>query len=302
MALSADEQKLLDFALGSLPAWFGDAESRDLAVEAGMAKMVGAAKAQTTYWFDRSLITGADGPAAGLPDWLQQHAIDRGTRRQDVEGDPELQSRLRTFPDALTRATLLSVANAVLVAAGLSPDAVMLELRRDRGYLVTNQPQLAADGGTFSDQPGTGHAFTPAIGWRDGQPPFRGAGIPPPIVYKIEFSGSADGGNDGQYQISGVVGDAATYVNAAGVADVDTGAAWRVDRYSSVDDATLTGGAGKQDAFLSRGFRVGGQASSILLILPSGAGGGVAAAVLEAVRQRKAAGVQVIVEVQETHV
>lgn len=296
MALSADEQKLLDFALGALPPWFGDTETRDLAVEGGMAKMMGAAKAQITYWFDRTLITGADGPAAGLPDWLQQHAIDRDTRRANGEGDPELQSRLRTFPDALTRATLLSVTDAILDAAGIVAAPFMLELRRDRGYLVTNQPQIdASAGGEFINHGGNVWGFLPTDGWRDNAPPFRGAGIEPPIAYAITFSGAAAAGNDGSFAIIGLDEDEALYVNATGVAGVDAGVAFRVDRYDRNGNC-LTAGTGKVDAYCDRGHRCGATWPSIVIILPFGTTEAVALSVAEAVRQRKAAGVRVIVE------
>lgn len=296
MALSADEQKLLDFALGALPPWFGDTESRDLAVEAGMAKMVGAAKAQATYWFDRALITGADGPAAGLPDWLQQHAIDRGTRRQEGEGDPELQSRLRTFPDALTRATLLAVTDAILDAAGIVAAPFMLELRRDRGYLVNNQPQIdASSGGEFFDNGNPVFAFLPFGGWRDNAPPFRGPGIEPPITYTITMFGCADAGNDGTFPIIALDGDKAVFVNAAGVAGADPGMVWRIDRFDR-DGNSLTVGTGKMDAYLDRGHRCGASWPSIVIILPFGTTAAVALSVEEAIRQRKAAGVRVIVE------
>lgn len=301
MALSADEQNLLDFALAALPPWFRD-EGRDLAVEAGMAKMVGAARTQAAYWFGQSLITTATGPGADTPDWLQQHAIDRGTRRQNGEGDPELRSRLRTYPDALTRATLLSVAQAVLTAAGVVGDVAMLELRRDRGYLVVNQRQADATlGGEFIDHGANVFGFLPAIDWAwwGGKPPFRGPGIEPPITYKLYTLNAAEGGNEGTFTITGLDGNEILFTNPLGTAGADASVFWRVDRYDR-DGNCLTGQDeglnGKLDTYLSRGHRVGATWSSILLILPFGTSAAVAASVEEAIRQRKAAGVRVIVE------
>ena len=290
MALTAEEQELLDFALGALPPWFSDAEARDFAIEGGYAKMAGAARAQTSYWFGQTLITTATGPTATTPDWLQLHAIDRGTRRQNGETDDTLRSRLRTFPDALTVATILAAAQAVIDAAGVSGTVYMVELRRDRAFMGKNSP-MTGTGGTFTAQTGTAHGFRPTAGWN--RPPF--VGLQPSITWKLVISGAASAANNGTFTITDLASNDAVYTNAGGVAEVDAGVTWRVDRYDQ-DDNLLTAGTGRQDAYLSRGHRMGAQYSTILLILPYGTDAATADSVLEAVRQRKAAGVRVIVE------
>lgn len=290
MALTAEEQELLDFALAGMPPWFRDTEARDMALEGAYAKMMGAARAQTSYWFGQALIGTATGATATTPDWLQLHAIDRGTRRQDGESDAALRSRLRTYPDALTVATILAAAQAVIDAAGVAGTVYMLELRRDRAYMGKNGPQTGT-GGTFTAQAGDLHSFQPTAGW--SRPPL--VGLQPNITWKLVISGAADGGNDGTFEVTELDEDRAVFTNAAGVAGADAGVTWRVDRYDQ-DGNLLTEGTGRQDAYLSRGHRMGAQFSSILLILPFGTTAAIAASVEEAVRQRKAAGVRVIVE------
>lgn len=291
MALTIDEQELLDWALASLPPWFSDAESRDFAIEGAMAKMAGAARAQTDYWFGQALITTATGATATTPDWLQLHAMDRGTRRQDGESDEALRSRLRTFADALTPPAILAAAQAVIDAAGVSGDVAMVELRRDRAYLVTNDPHDGV-GGTFTNQAGTLHSFSPTDGW--ARPPL--VGLQPDITWKVTLGNCTDNENDGTHEVTALSGELAVYTDADGIATgLDTIAEWRVDRYDR-DDNLLTGGTGRADAYLSRGHRMGASYPTIVLILPYGTTAATAAAVLEATRQRKAAGVRVIVE------
>lgn len=290
MALTADEQELLDFALAALPPWFSDTEGRDFAIEGAYAKMMGAARAQTAYWFGQTLIGTATGATATTPDWLQLHAMDRGTRRQNGESDATLRSRLRSYPDALTVETILAAAQAVIDAAAVSGTVAMVELRRDRAFMGKNSP-MTGTGGTFTAQTGTLHGFEPTAGW--DRPPF--VGLQPNITWKLVISGAGNAANDGTYTITDLDEDEAVYTNAAGVAGADPTVTWRVDRYDQ-DGNLLTAGTGRQDAYMSRGHRMGAQFSTILLILPFGTDAATALSVLEAVRQRKAAGVRVIVE------
>jgi hypothetical protein len=290
MALTAEEQELLDFALAALPPWFSDDEGRDFAIEAAHAKMMGAARAQTAYWFGQTLISTATGATATTPDWLEQHAKDRGTRRQDGESDAALRSRLRTFSDALTVEAVMDAAQQVIDAAGVIGDVHMLELRRDRAYLGKNGPQ-SGTGGTFTAQAGNLHSFAPTAGW--ARPPL--VGLQPNITWKLVIGAAASGGNDGTFTITALDEDRAVYTNATGAAGLDATATWRIDRYDAAGNL-LTAGTGRQDAYLSRGHRMGAQYSTILLILPYGTDEATAEGVAEAVRQRKAAGVRVLIE------
>jgi hypothetical protein len=300
MALTTDEQELLDFALASLPSWFSSPE-RDFAIEGGMAKQMGAARAQSAYWFAQTLIGGATGATSDTPDWLNQHAKDRGTRRQASESDAALRIRLRQYPDALTRELLLSIIQDMLTDAGVAGAPAMVELRRDRAHLTTNEPQS-----------GTGVSFSPSLAYPGKRrlaiyppgtadnwaaPPLFGQGTVhlSEIVHKIVISGALSAGNDGTFVIEALEGNCAVITNAAYVGEPDPGASWRVDRYDR-DGNLMTGGSGRADAYCDRGYRCGSTYPTILLILPYGTSAALAASVLETVRQRKAAGVRVIVE------
>lgn len=301
MALTTEEQELLDWAMEAMPPWFrGD---RDLAVEAGIAKMMGAARAQVDYWAGQTLIASAAGATSTTPDWLQQHAIDRGTRRQYGESDAELRARLRFYPDAITPAALLGVAQGIVDAAGVATDAVaMVELRADKAFLVRNVPQDDV-GGTF-DVPSVGVvSFAPVAAWSGNRPPWISRnGVAFAQTAVLTITGAADSENDGAHNVTGMSGDALLY--APGIDGAISGSdglvGWRVDRYAVIDGAHLTAGSGKMDAYASRGFRVGGQRPVIVLILPYGTTAATSAAVEEAIRQRKAAGVIVLIETRES--
>jgi hypothetical protein len=248
------------------------------------------------YWLDtQAHILTAEGPTATTPDWLGQHAIDRGTRRQEGETDAVLRERIRNVPASLHRDAILDAINAILEAQGTTADAAMLELRRDRAYLVVRAPDLGT-GGTFT-KAGDVVTFTPTAGFSDGSPPFRPAEVAPPEEHRIVISGAATGGNDGTYVITGINVNGAQYTNAGGAAEVDATVSWRVDRYQR---GTLrTGGGGRSAAYASRGYRVGPTRAAILIVLPFGTTEGTRLAVLEALRQKKAAGILSIVEARQ---
>lgn len=297
MSLTTEEQELLDWAMEAMPPWFrGD---RDLAVEAGIAKMMGAARAQVEYWAGQTLIASAVGATSTTPDWLQQHAIDRGTRRQSGESDAELRARLRFYPDAITAVALLGVAQGIVDAAGVASDPVALvELRVDKAFLTRNVPQEGV-GGTFA-VPSAGQAtFEPVDAWSGNRPPWiqrGGAYLTNTAI--LEIVNAAKKNNDGSHQVTGMAGNAVAYADATVVAGLDGSVEWRVDRYMVLDSAQLTAGTGKMDAYASRGYRVGGQRPVIILILPYETTTATAAAVEEAIRQRKAAGVIVMIEIR----
>jgi hypothetical protein len=298
MALTTDEQELLDFALASLPSWFSSPE-RDFAIEGGMAKQMGAARAQSAYWFAQTLIGGATGATSDTPDWLNQHAKDRGTRRQANESDAALRIRLRQYPDALTRELLLSIVQDMLTDAGVAGAPAMVELRRDRAHAALMSPQSSTGAifGASVAYPGkrTVHAGSGLTStWQ--APPLFGQGVVhlDGVVHKIVIAG-ASAGNNGTFTIEALEGDAAVITNGSGVNEVKPLATWRVDRYDGSGNL-LTAGAGRLEAYCDRGYRCGSTYPTILLILPYGTSAALAASVLETVRQRKAAGVRVIVE------
>lgn len=286
MALTAEEQELLDFALAGLPHWFQD-DNRPAEYLGAAAKVIGDARAQADYWFEQSRILDAVGVVGSEPDWLNQHAIDRGTARQDGETDAELRERLRNVPDALTRPTLLAAADAILAAEGNPNTSDMVELRRDKAFFRTS----ASDSGTGGEFIGTAPdmRFVPdAPGY--ATPPFRTA--EEDIDHRIVISGAAAGGNDGTFDITGLQGDGAEFQNGAGVAGVDATASWTIEKLDR--DGNLLDGF--KDSYLSRGDRMSGRIPTVLIILPYNCTEGTRLSTLEMMRQKKGAGVRGLVE------
>lgn len=285
MALTIDEQRYYDFAKAALPPWVPDPDEFLM----GAAKMFGGVHAMITYLFGNALIGTAVGATASTPDWLNQHAADRGTRRILTEDDPTLRKRLRTFPDALTRAALLSVADAQLVAAGVSGTSAMVELPRDCAHSGTYLSDTGT-GGTFT-KVGSVVTFTPDTPW--AAPPFRDASIVPVRSHKLTIAGAASAGNDGTRTITALDDDGAVCTNAGGVAEADPTVTWTVEHYDP--EGNLRDGFTR--SYSQRGYRSSRLLPhTIVIILPFGTSAVVAASVAEAVRQRKAAGIVVKIE------
>lgn len=291
MALTADEQALLNVAMAALPAWYKHDERR-LEDLAGAAKCIGAALATSKYWMGQTLILGATGPTATDPDWLNQHARDRGTSRQGGETDAELAARLRDIPDALTRPALLEAAQAIIDAAGVVGTVTMVELRRDRAFLITNLADQGT-GGTFTVGPPA--TFEPDAGFNG--PPYRDAYPGDTKPAWLVISGAADAGNDGAFPITGIAGNAAEYTNATQVAAADPTCTWRVNRYGPLIAELLTPVATPRvDAYCDRGHRCGPDNAAFVMMLPFGTTEATRLQVAEMVRIKKAAGVYAVVE------
>jgi len=291
MALTAQEQKLLDFAKGTLPTWFTDSE-RELEFLAAAAKIMGQANTQIADWFGNTLIGTAVGPTGPDPDWLNQHAIDRGTARQGSETDVALRARLRNIEDALTRPTILSAAQAILDAEGIpSPLVAMVELRIDQGYFGIYSSDTGT-GGEFTDEGGGVFKFTPTVPFQS--PLFRAPlnaqwGMP-----QLMISGAASAGNDGTFPITATDGAGVLFANGSGVAEVDATATWEVEKRDGLGNV-IADGRGK--CFFNRGYRFHGTPrTAIILILPFGCTAGTAASVVEMLRQKAGAGVAKITE------
>lgn len=284
--LTTSENELLDFATGALPSWVRTPDE----VLASAAKSVAMARAQGEYLFSQALITQATGATSVSPDWLDQHARDRGTSRQAGELDPVLQTRLRVVPDAITRQALLDAANAILAAAGVAGSAAMLELPRDAAYLGSFTA-LTGTGGIFA-QAGTVTRFTPtALPWP--VPPFQAASVTPVLSWQLVISGAASSGNNGTRAITGLDGDAAIVTNASGVAGVDPTVTWSAQRLDVAGNVT----DGFHRTYLSRGYRLSQRRPfEIIVILPFGATEGVQNSVRESLRLKKAAGYKLTVE------
>jgi len=288
MALTPDEQKFYDFAKAALPKFLFQRDRPEEEMGA-LAKMFSAVRDQIKSWFTQSYITTATG--AG-PDFLNQHAVDRATRRQSGESDISLRERLRNVPDAVTRPTLLSAVADILDAESIVYDPAvypaMVELNRDAGY-YRDATSDSGTGGTFSGT-APNMVFTPTVDF--DRPPFRS--VEELITHKLVISGAATAANDGTRTITGLAIDGAQVANASGVAEVDATVSWTVAKYDR-DDNLLDG---FKDSFYSRGDRYGLASGrpELVVILPFGCTAGIQASVLEMLRKKKGAGVIARVE------
>lgn len=285
MSLTEDEQALYDFAEGALPSWITHPDPLLTAA----AKQIGASLAQARYLFAQALIGTAEGATSTTPDWLNQHARDRNTSRQAGESDVALRERLRTIPDAVTRQAILDAANAILAAAGVSGEAALVELPRDAAWVGT-YTALTGTGGTFV-QVGTDSRFTPTVPW--ATPPYRAPGVTPELSWTLTISGAANAANNGTRAITGLVGNAAVVSNASGIAGADGTVSWIARRLDALGNGTDFAAR----SYAGRGFRASvGRPLKLIVILPYGTTAGTAASVLEAIRQKKAAGFAVVIE------
>ena len=187
MALTSSEQELFDFALAGLPAWFQDDE-RAMEDLAAMAVQVGAARTQQADWFPNTLIGDAVGAVGDDPDWLNEHARDRGTSRQESETDPALRERIRNVGDVVTVPALLDAAQAIVDADSVVGTVYMVELRRDKAFIGSFTSD-SGTGGVFLKVDATTMNFTPTAGW--ARPPYENR--PPGYGYAMVISGAGAG-------------------------------------------------------------------------------------------------------------
>ena len=281
MALSPAEQDLYDWAASAVPA---DLFKADVPHEvwSALAVVLARCKAQAEGWAAATYIVGTTGI------WLEAHATDRGTRARLGESPIALQGRLRSYEDALTRSSIEAATQALLDDAGNTDPFYVVELRRERGYLTRNV-ETTGTGGTFATFDGTTRVFTPDVPFPT--PPYLDSYNP--VYYTLGVSGAAEAGNNGTFTTTGVSGDGSTYVNVVGVDGYDAAAAWTLRRHARADDVRI-GAGGRQDAYLSRGFRMGN--SGFIVILPYGSGLVLLSSVREMLRQKKAAGMVAVVE------
>lgn len=295
MTLTADEQELLNFGVGALPDWIAPNDP----ILTAAAKQMGGARAFSDYLFKQTLITTADGPTSTTPDWLNQHARDRGTSRQAGESNDALATRLRVVPDALTRGAILTAVNAVLASSGVSGQAALLELPRDASWVGNQEPivQTAVSGGVFAHF-GSLMAYTPAPGAVLASPIlWQSQSVFPTTRFFVRIQTAANSLNNGTFEITGLLGNAILFSNPSGVNDAtDTTAFINIFRADASGNA-LDGAAGFARTYVNRGYRVtNGAQHVLLLILPFGTDAGTQASILETVRLKKAAGFKVIVE------
>jgi hypothetical protein len=279
MAFTAEEQKIYDFAKSAIPRFMFQKVRQEEEFGA-LVKMFDAARQQIAAYFLQAYILTADGSG---PDFLNQHAIGRNTFRQDGETDAALRQRLRNIEDALTRPALLAAADAILLAElGAGFTAAMAELRRDRGFF-----------GTYVSDTGTGGEFTGTAPDMAFEPDAPGFDAVPEVNFarsgaqgnpQFVFSGALSGGNNGTFPVDDVTDDTYEYQNGSGVAEVDAGVSWTLEK-RDVDGNVRDGFA---RAYFSRGYRMSNRALSI--ILPYGCSASTQEAIREMLRQKKGAG------------
>ncbi len=300
MALDAEEQELFDFAIAAMPHWFtSDARQREELY--GFAKMFGSVRAVIVYWFQQTYISGALGPVTGLPDWLNQHAIDLGTRRQFGETDDALRIRLRNTPDALTRTTLISAAQAIIDADGVSGTVGMVELPRDGAHSGIYTAMTGVGGEFTAPNAGGTMGFAPLTGWPTPPVDSTHTGYPWK-TWLLTTAGAMTPGNDvTESSIDGtdatpqgdLDGNFAAFSNVLGAAEVDATVAWTANKL--VHGPWIADGHAR--AYSRRGYRSArARPPGIVFILPYGTTEGTAASVRELARQKKAAGVVVRIE------
>lgn len=292
MALTADEQELFDLAGQSMPPWYAD-DARANEHMRACAKIFGATKRQIAHWLQaQAFILEAVGATADEPDWLGQHAVDRGTRRALGEGNTSLQYRLRNVPDAVTRPALLAAVQAIMSAAGSPGVATMIEMPRDKAY-VGSYASRTGTGGTFAVVGASVMVFTPTVpfGVLPHNPVF------PSMPRDMVFTGAASSGNNGTFETTGVVGYGAKYTNASGVAGVDATVSWKLQKRGVHHPAVVLDGWNR--VYASRGYRAGSRLPTIIVILPYGTADAVVKGVREMLRQRRAEGVNYVVERRE---
>lgn len=280
MAYTAEQQKIYDHVVGSLPPWF----VQEVGAEDFLAALVAVFDAVRVYrqtLVDQTYILTADN---GVPDWLGELAADRGTRQQSGEATDALRQRIRSFPDAVTPPAIASAVNALLTSEGLGACA-LVELRYDRAYFGT-YTAVTGTGGTVSAGDVAGEwVFTPTT-----PPPAPG------LVGRdtVTISGTS-APNAGTFVITGYKGNGFRYQNPSGAAEVAPSAPWSWDkRKAGTPVQPLQDGYAK--AFLGRGYRMGSRQWTLVVLLPYGATAGLASSVVEMLRQTTAGGLKIVVQ------
>lgn len=137
-ALTPHEQALYDTAKHALPKWLFSDDTAAQELLGSFAKAFATSWTQVDQWVDQAFLRRAFGM------WLDQHAIDRGTRRQSNETDAALATRLRTVPDAVTLSALKNIVAGVLSANNIAGTSTFIEGRRD-GYWQTDTTPAIED-------------------------------------------------------------------------------------------------------------------------------------------------------------
>lgn len=279
MAYTDDEQRLYDHIVEATPPWFTANERRREFIEA-VVKVFARVLLQQQEWNSQTRIREADRVG---PDWLAEHAHERGTWPQEGESDDVLRARLRSFADAVTPAAIMPAIQGLVDTSGVAGTVEVVELKRHRAWFRTSTSDSGV-GGTFAIDDAGQLSFAPST-------PFAGV---PRTTDQLVLAGAADAANDGSFDITGLAGAGAEFTNAAAVAGADAAVSWTVVKRDA-DGNVLDG---FRDSYLGRGYRLSKSArpASFVIILPYGSTAGTAAAVEELLRLLKAGGFRAIVE------
>lgn len=291
--LSTEEQELFDAAKAAVPKFLFAKDGIQAEIFAAAAKAFGLARTQVASWLAQSVISQS------TSFWLDQHAIDRATRRRSSETDAVLRDRIRRIDDAVTLPALEAKVDAILDAAGNHP-GTLIELRSgcarfpSPAYAITCVAgSLMTEHERFDLSDGTNHLkiefcifpdSTLAIGYF-------------PVYYTV---------GDTAATIAASIAAAVPFYQPAFTAEVD-GDRVLISGPTSVPTNTVTATgfsiirAGQ--SFVSRGYRIAGnasrpQANEFIVILPYGTTAATANAVSDMLRQFKGGGVRYQVEVR----
>lgn len=307
MALSSRAQKLKDHAMGLLPTWYRDPD-RDQEIDDAFAALFEQVHDKVEDWLvTQTRLSTATGATSAEPDWLAQHAADRGSYRQTGESDLTLRARLRDVPEALTINSLLAATQNIIDEQGVSGTPYLVELTNERAYFKTI---TCYPGGSGSLGVGVSIVvasaglpdmkFKPHDGWDKSFDPLKDRPRDRSNSTIAFVTGLGNPGNSGVYTITGFDGDYALFENASGVSESTPGAGWCIEPRGA-DNQFLAryNVTGRKDAFMSRGYRMGTQQASIIIILPYGCDSATVASVQAMLTDKKAAGVKALVECRE---
>jgi len=132
--LQPKEQKLYDAAKAALPRWMFSNDSNAQELVAAFAKQYASVWDQLDFWCDQTFITRS------FSLWLDQHALDMGTHRQDAETDVALISRLRNIEDKVTLPLLRTTVDSILQSFGIVDPCGIVELRLHAHFQAISTP------------------------------------------------------------------------------------------------------------------------------------------------------------------
>lgn len=152
LVLTADEQRLLDWALEALPEWFAHPE-RPLEELKAAAKVMARVQRVAYHWFDQTYIGRAT--IAGPVSYLDALAQDLGTKQRAGEDLEAFRQRLRSVAPAVIPSAILEAAQAYVDARGIAGAVVMIDPLRDlRAFMqaagsTTHYMRTPTDGGAW---------------------------------------------------------------------------------------------------------------------------------------------------------